>query len=52
MAEQEDKDAENERKYGRAEDEVVEGPLIRSKTISLNRQKSMEPGLASWLEEL
>ena len=52
MAEQEDKDAENERKYGRAEDEVVEAPLIRSKTISLNRQKSMEPGLASWLEEL
>ena len=52
MAEQEDKDAENARKYGRAEDEVVEAPLIRSKTISLNRQKSMEPGLASWLEEL
>ena len=52
MAEQEDKDAENARKYGRAEDEVVEAPLIRSKTISFNRQKSMEPGLASWLEEL
>ena len=52
MAEQEDKDVENARKYGRAEDEVVEAPLMRSKTISLNRQKFMEPGLASWLEEL
>ena len=41
-----------EQDYGQFADDVIERPLVRTKTRSLNRRGSMDPGLLSWLEEL
>ena len=41
-----------EQDYGQFADDVIERPLVRTKTRSLNRRGSMDPGLYSWLEEL
>ena len=47
-----DKEDEPAQDYGQYEDDVIERPLIRSKTISLNRRNAPEPALARWAEEL
>ena len=47
-----DKEDEPAQDYGQYEDDVIERPLRRSKTISLNRRNAPEPALARWAEEL
>ena len=41
-----------EQDYGQFADDVIERPLVKTKTRNLNRRGSMDPGLLSWLEEL
>jgi len=59
MAKKQDKDtsvepvaSNQEQDYEQSEEDVVDRPLVRTRTISLNRQKTMDPGLASWVDEV